>query len=238
MSDLGIYSSTSGAFTRPANTTAYAAGDIVGTNIAITAASNASPIVITAASHGLSVGDVVTIASVGGNTAANGTFRVSSVVSSSQFTLQSSAGNGAYTSGGTIARWLRIPNAARVGGSGAIRQWEVLSSGEPNANKQFSLLVYRGAINGGLPPNATLDNAAWNVNVFTDRSLFIAKTATATVTATQYGLTGSFTGASNTYIPFDLQGTSQDLYVQIMAEAAYTPASAEQFEVALYLEKY
>jgi hypothetical protein len=66
----------------------------------VTGATNASPIVITAASHGLTTGMKVTIASVGGNTAANGTFTIT-VVNANSFSLDSSTGNGAYTSGGT-----------------------------------------------------------------------------------------------------------------------------------------
>ncbi len=66
----------------------------------VTAASNASPIVITAAAHAVTTGQSVTVASVGGNTAANGTF-IATYVSSTQFSLNGSTGNGAYTSGGT-----------------------------------------------------------------------------------------------------------------------------------------
>lgn len=66
----------------------------------ITGATNASPIVITSSGHGLTTGTRVTVASVGGNTAANGDFTITEV-SSSTFSLDSSTGNGAYTSGGT-----------------------------------------------------------------------------------------------------------------------------------------
>lgn len=66
----------------------------------VTGATNASPIVITSASHGLTTGMKVTVASVGGNTSANGTWTIT-VVSSSTFSLDTSTGNGAYTSGGT-----------------------------------------------------------------------------------------------------------------------------------------
>lgn len=65
-------------------------------------ATNATPIVITtSASHLLVDGDVVTIAAVGGNTAANGTFVVN-VLTSNTFQLVNSVGSGAYTSGGTV----------------------------------------------------------------------------------------------------------------------------------------
>jgi len=66
----------------------------------ITNATNASPIVITSAGHGLLTGQRVTITGVGGNTAANGTFTITKVDDNS-FSLNGSTGNGAYTSGGT-----------------------------------------------------------------------------------------------------------------------------------------
>ncbi len=70
---------------------------------AITGATNATPIVITIASHNLTDGDQVTIAGVLGNTAANGTWVIASVTTNT-FGLVTSVGNGAYTSGGTCTR--------------------------------------------------------------------------------------------------------------------------------------
>src|SRR5688572_13086455 len=66
----------------------------------ITGASNATPIVITSNTHKLSTGTRVTVASVGGNTAANGTWAIT-VINANTFSLDTSVGNGAYTSGGT-----------------------------------------------------------------------------------------------------------------------------------------
>ena len=66
----------------------------------ITGATNASPIVITSAGHGLSTGDQVSITGVVGNTAANGVRAIISL-SSSTFSLTGSTGSGAYISGGT-----------------------------------------------------------------------------------------------------------------------------------------
>lgn len=66
----------------------------------ITGATNASPIVITSASHGLTTGDRVTITGVGGNTAANGTWIITRL-DANTFSLNGSTGNGSYTSGGT-----------------------------------------------------------------------------------------------------------------------------------------
>jgi hypothetical protein len=72
---------------------------------AITAASNASPIVVTSASHGFANGDIVVIRGVAGNTSANGTWQVANQATNT-FELKTvkdalnSTGNGAYTSGG------------------------------------------------------------------------------------------------------------------------------------------
>ncbi len=68
---------------------------------AITGATNAAPIQITSANHGLANGDRVAIADVTGNTAANGNFTVT-VSSPSAFTLNGSAGNGDWTGGGRV----------------------------------------------------------------------------------------------------------------------------------------
>jgi hypothetical protein len=66
-------------------------------------ATNATPIVITSTAHGFSNGDLVAITGVGGNTAANGNFAISSVAANT-FELDGSVGNGAYTSGGLFWR--------------------------------------------------------------------------------------------------------------------------------------
>jgi hypothetical protein len=81
----------------------------------ITGASNASPIVITtSANHGYSTGDKVNVSGVTGNTAANGSsptgFWTITVVDNTHFSLDGSAGNGAYTGGGTVAK-----NVTRIG---------------------------------------------------------------------------------------------------------------------------
>lgn len=74
--------------------------------LAITGATNASPIVISSIKHGLSNGDKVFIDQVGGNTAANGgPFTVANVTINT-FELLGSTGNGTYTSGG---RWTTGP---------------------------------------------------------------------------------------------------------------------------------
>lgn len=70
--------------------------------VPILAATNATPIQITTDGyHGLVTGQLVGISGALGNTAANGQFIVT-VVNSTQFTLNSSVGNGTYTGGGKL----------------------------------------------------------------------------------------------------------------------------------------
>ncbi len=71
-----------------------------GTTGSITAATNASPIVITSTAHGLSTGDVVKIEGVGGNTSANNTWVVT-VLTANTFSLDESHGTADYTGSGT-----------------------------------------------------------------------------------------------------------------------------------------
>jgi hypothetical protein len=74
-------------------------GTGAGTQV-VTNATNATPIVITCTGHGYSNGDGIRIASVGGNTAANGDWSIAGVTANT-FELVDSSGSGAYTSGGT-----------------------------------------------------------------------------------------------------------------------------------------
>lgn len=81
----------------------------------VSGATNANPIVITTLTpHGLHNGDYVYVSGVGGNTAANGFRRVNAVTGERTFSLVSAtstdtiAGNGAYTSGGTVTPVIRM----------------------------------------------------------------------------------------------------------------------------------
>lgn len=66
-------------------------------NLLVTGATNATPIVITTdRAHGLATADQVTIFGTLGNTAANGTW-VITFISSTTFSLDTSVGSGAYT---------------------------------------------------------------------------------------------------------------------------------------------
>jgi len=82
---------------------ANANGGVAGVaSLAITNATNASPIVLTTASpHGLSAGAEVYVSGVVGNSGANG-YWTASAASGSSITLAGSTGTGAYLSGGTV----------------------------------------------------------------------------------------------------------------------------------------
>lgn len=69
----------------------------------VNAASNTSPIAIrTLFAHNFTSGDLVVVAGVLGNTAANGTWTIS-VVDPFEFTLTGSTGNAPYSGGGTVS---------------------------------------------------------------------------------------------------------------------------------------
>lgn len=87
----------------------------------ITAATNATPIVCTC-TNSYSEGDFVFIQGVVGNTAANGLWRVVNV-SGAGFTLENSAGNGTYTSGGVASRSRVLAFKSTFGTSAANFAW-------------------------------------------------------------------------------------------------------------------
>lgn len=83
--------------------------------LAISAATNATPIVITIPAHGVPVGDVTTVTVTGviGNTGANGTW-VAEAVTATTLKLRNSVGNGTYTSGGVATRQSTYTHIAEV----------------------------------------------------------------------------------------------------------------------------
>jgi Ca2+-binding RTX toxin-like protein len=101
----------------------------------ITGASNTTPITISTTSRitALNNGQQVTIAGVGGNTAANGVWTIANLTGGNPntFDLVGSAGNAAYTTGGT---WTSVPSAVSQFGDGVI---EMLPDGQVLAG-QFS----------------------------------------------------------------------------------------------------
>lgn len=92
----------------------------------ISAATNATPIVVNRTNHGLSTGDTVVVTGVSGNTAANGTWEIT-VVDANSFSLNGSAGNGTSTGGN-----YRLRNNTRVQLASALTQ-TIASTGPRSA---------------------------------------------------------------------------------------------------------
>jgi len=98
---------------------------------AISAITNASPMVVTSTSHGFTDGDIIVIYDVLGITAANGTWQIAGSTTNT-FQLKTlkdalnSTGNAAYTSGGKIIN-LKATNRGQIDG-GSIGTDQTLTS--------------------------------------------------------------------------------------------------------------
>jgi len=214
---------------RPSNTTAYSLGDVVGLNLAVTGATNATPIVVTTAAHGLDTGDKVTIASVGGNTAANGDWEVT-VVSSTTFSLKTSVGNSNYTAGGTMARAFAFHLASRLAGE----EGYIL-----NIMLTTNLLVttlgsFRVYIMDEPPASLPLDNAAFQIN-WADKAKYLAKVDMVLVAEAA----GDSAIAYNDSIrmAFKTSSNFRTIYAVLVAQGAYVPGSGQTFRLALTAEQ-
>lgn len=170
--------------------------DLEDYGLAITGATNANPIVITSAGHGLSSGQRVEIVGVLGNTAANGEFFIT-VLDANTFSLQSKAdgsnvaGNGAYTSGGFIIPLTAhenledVPAGARVAVSTAL-QSPLFSDGVFDADD----IVITGVSGDG-----------------TEMAIVYKHTGNETTARLMYTLFGNFTpNGSNVNVQFPSNG--------------------------------
>lgn len=135
----------------------------------VTAASNATPIVLTmSATTGITAGDTLVVGNVGGNTAANGTWTAGTVTGTTVQLLtlldsNNSTGNGTYTSGGYIVDVTSATTLADISGqsygtdqtlsgvtdtSGTVNSsafsWNALAS---SANKVYGIVIYDNTSN-------------------------------------------------------------------------------------------
>lgn len=157
--------------------------------VAITGATNASPIAITTTTnHHLTTGQTLVIANVGGNTAANGSWTIT-VTGNTTLTLNGSTGNGSYTSGGTaynfeanrisINTWIRTTPAPLTGFIETANAVEVNSSNTLTQNGgRWLLLNTSASVTGtasGSGTTTTLNDTTqtWTVNQWNGYQLFI-----------------------------------------------------------------
>lgn len=225
-------------FTRPNNATQYAAGDAVAPQtIAITGATNASPIVITAAAHGLATGDRVFIAGVGGNTNANGIRRVI-VLTANTFSIHNEktgaaiAGNAAYTAGGTVQPILRLADVVPyLGGSGQITGVRLQVRNATVANGTFRVRFYTR------PVDQIADNAAFTL--LDANKTFRVGYVDLTILVTEGAGSDSSEVAINLAnpIPFTCEADRSDLFVQITAIGAFTPAANDTVRVEVTIKR-
>jgi hypothetical protein len=120
--------------------------------VAITNATNASPIVVTAANHGFLTGNRAIITGVNGNAAANSPANAPwpiTVIDANTFSLDGSTGNGAYTNGGTADVWTQLNAGANT------HLFFGIDIGRGNAaNQQFT---YGGMQDNGTPGHRSAD---------------------------------------------------------------------------------
>lgn len=156
----------------------------------ITGATNATPIVITSASHGYGTNDLVIVASVGGTTAANNTWQISAVTTNT-FTLLGSVGNSAYTSGGTAQLLNGAGDTALTTAAGTGRVAGTQSNPSANVYKSIATISFTSSLTiseWGLF-SASGSGTLW------DRRWF--NTAGAPATSASAALVGSTIGVNN-----------------------------------------
>jgi len=233
---FGLYKAASESFARPSGTTQYAVGDSVApASKSITGATNATPIVLTITAHGYATGDYITIASVGGNTNANGDRKVVKIDADTFSITDTSdvaiAGNSAYTSGGTATRLLRLANVVRYpGGQGRICRTRLVCNSATLTDGVFRVHFFTA------PVIQIVDNAAWTL-LYANRAKLTASSGDLTMTTEGAGSDGS-QAQDLSVIPFKCAAGSQDLFVVITAEDTYTPTSAETFYLEVMVDQY
>ena len=127
---------------------------------AIDSSTNATPIVVTDASHGLVTGDRVTIISHATNTAANGTWTVTKV-DANTFSLNGSVGNGV---GGGTGSWAKIAASAVFTQDSSVINLTIDTDGGGDAAYTLKLWGSDSAI----PPDPALAQSASNSYDFVD----------------------------------------------------------------------
>lgn len=112
------------------------------------------------------------------------------------------------------------------GNSIDFRQVSVSKTGTAAANANFHLRLYSSS-----PTCANGDNGAWSTNI----SGYLGKIDPAIMEAFTDGCANVSSVALGSDIDIN-SGTSNVIYGLLVADAAYTPASAETFTVTLYGE--
>jgi hypothetical protein len=126
----------------------------------ISAATNATPIVLTTSGGDIAANDIASVVEVLGNTNANGTW-VCNPASASSITLLGSAGNGSYTSGGLITKRNVLTSQSTFGSTSAVFQWN--EWGLFNGNSSNKIMMNRKCI--GLGSKASGTSSALKIGI-------------------------------------------------------------------------
>jgi|ERR1051326_7938827 hypothetical protein len=227
------------SFTRPANTTQYAAGDVVApVTSTITGATNANPSVITtSAAHGLVNDDRVTIAGSVGNTAINGNFKVV-VITATTFSLKTEAGvavagNGAWTSGGTVQKMLRFADVVpTVGGGGVISAVKLQVRNATVTAGTFRVRFFKK------PHTQIADNAAYTL-LDANKADDVGYVDLTILTTDGAGSDMSEVIALLAQpLPFTCDAARTDLFADITALGTFTPASGDTFRLEITVRRH
>ena len=211
----------------------YTANNIVssGTTTAyqITAATNASPIVITCASHPFTTGQGLTIAGVVGNTNTNGNWIITKI-DANTFSLNGSSGNAAWTSGGYIIPMLYFPDSARIVGQQGLIQSAVCLDGANQATlPQLKLWLFKKPVTMSINNTALALTSTDILNLvgYIDFTSF-------QITNTASGASGnSVCSLTNTGLYFACDAASKDLHGLVTSDNGYTWTTGETINFSL-----
>lgn len=176
---------------------------------AITNVTNASPIVVTSAGHGLSNEDLIAIYDVEGNLAANGIWMVANKTTDT-FELYYSVGSGAYTTGGTW-RKLNVSAPTRDVESGFL-----VKSGDPTRRLLGTVLI--DAAGGSVSDNNTwagVDNL-YNAR----RKKYFLADATSSWTSSIAGWRPANANVNNRIVAVFCRDVYADVFAEIVAQTA------------------
>jgi hypothetical protein len=217
--------------------TSLAAGDVLGTNFTVTGATEhaSNPIRLTIGTHGLTVGQwyPATIASVGGNTNANGNHMML-VYDSTKVDLYAAdketpiLSNGTYTTGGTVACMHYFQNILNAtGGRGQIVKLRMAIETNALFSSSLTLFLYKSQI------TATLDDAVKS-QLFANNS---ARLGYLTFFPRPY-----FPGSSDIVQvlespAFEITSDTADLFGELVTDAAITLQASKRIFIELVAEQ-
>ena len=201
-----------------------------GTQKAITGATNASPIVITSASHGLATGEQIIIDGVQGNKAANGLWNVVAI-DTDTFSLVGSAGDGEYT--GVNSGSIQVTTLQQ--GAAAVNEVQTITaSGTPSGGTWT--ISFNGATTSALAHTAnaaTVQTALQLLPTVGSGGITVAGGALGTAAFT-LTFAGGLAGANQPAVTVDtssLSGASVTVTVTTTTEGSAGASEVQQFQL-------